>query len=254
MRHLISVSFALILALAGTVVCGAATRHVPQQYATIQAAIDAAAPGDKISVDDGVYFEHVVIPIQNIEIVGEDGAIVDGGPTGRSTAGAKGIYVAAPGATVRGMTIRNFDAGMYIDQPGSRIQANTITACNDGIIAAVFGDGVIIPAKTTIDHNGVNGNALGIVLDNCQNVTVTHNVVDSNTEIGIVLQTSTVGCTVTHNEANDNGIYGIFVEFTASGNVLSHNKAFGNVIFDAVDEILAQNLWIHNKFGTSSGI
>jgi len=43
------------IALMATSVAHAATRRVPQQYRTIQAAIDAAAPGDHIRVDRGRY-------------------------------------------------------------------------------------------------------------------------------------------------------------------------------------------------------
>ena len=51
------------LSLGALLATGAAAANlkVPQQFATIQSAVDAAAPGDKIRIADGVYDETVVV-------------------------------------------------------------------------------------------------------------------------------------------------------------------------------------------------
>ena len=46
---------ALTASIATATVANADTLHVPSQYATIQAAIDGAQPGDEVVVADGVY-------------------------------------------------------------------------------------------------------------------------------------------------------------------------------------------------------
>jgi len=51
--------FAGLAALA--VSASAATRNVPSQYATIQAAVDAAVSGDTISIANGTYNEQVTV-------------------------------------------------------------------------------------------------------------------------------------------------------------------------------------------------
>ncbi len=50
----------------------AATRSVPSQYSTIQAAVNAAVSGDTISIADGIYNEQVTIPStkSNIRLIG----------------------------------------------------------------------------------------------------------------------------------------------------------------------------------------
>ena len=52
---------------------------VPDQYSTIQAAINHANDGDTISVRAGVYYEHVVVN-KTVALVGEnkETAVIDG--------------------------------------------------------------------------------------------------------------------------------------------------------------------------------
>src|SRR6478609_454071 len=61
---------------------------------TIQAALDAAQPGDVVLVPAGTYRENVVVATDGISIVGLPGAVLDG--TG--VAGPVGIRVAPPAA------------------------------------------------------------------------------------------------------------------------------------------------------------
>jgi len=277
MRYLLSMSLTCLLIGFAVVKSDARTIHVPSQFATIQAAVDAAAPGDSIHVSGGVYANEthpdtidptqadsgVLISTQNIDIVGEDEAVL-AGPVSMPTDGVTviGIDIEAPGCTVRGLTVRNFEVGIKAGEASERVQANTVTACNVGILC-VFPP-IDETLNTTIDHNGCNGNLVGIELDGCSIVTVAHNIADNNSQIGIWLTFPTYGCTITHNEANDNGSVevpgtGIQVDAIANDtntnlpfpNLLTQNSAFGNSI-DAVDSF-GVNIWAHNKFGTQSG-
>ena len=51
--------------------------RVPQQYATIQQAINAAAEGDTIRVSAGTYREHVVVSKNNLVILGSFWQLID---------------------------------------------------------------------------------------------------------------------------------------------------------------------------------
>jgi hypothetical protein len=58
-----------------------ATIYVPDDYSTIQEAIDAAANGDSIVVRPGTYFENIVIIGKNVSLIGEKGpdfTVLDG--------------------------------------------------------------------------------------------------------------------------------------------------------------------------------
>ena len=52
------------------------TYYVPDDYSTIQAAVDAASSGDTIIVRDGTYTENVDVNKDNLAIISENGAEV----------------------------------------------------------------------------------------------------------------------------------------------------------------------------------
>ena len=80
MKKIFSILFALVLVvslgLVTTAPVLAATLHVPSEYLTIQAAIDAASPGDTIMVAAGEYDAFLVQGKENISIISTAGATV----------------------------------------------------------------------------------------------------------------------------------------------------------------------------------
>lgn len=68
MKTTVVLTLALSLTLGGDLF--AADRVVPDQYPTIQAAIDASVSGDKIYLDDGLYVEQLQVVGKNIQIFG----------------------------------------------------------------------------------------------------------------------------------------------------------------------------------------
>ena len=87
---------------------GYTVRNVPADHPTIQAAVDAAEPGDLILIHEGVYNEAVVVQTDNIVIRGIDrnAVILDGQYTeiGREN----GIIISANGVAVENLTIRGY--------------------------------------------------------------------------------------------------------------------------------------------------
>ena len=67
---------------------------VPQQYRTIQAAIDAANSGDTILVASGIYKENIQLA-DGVLLQGAGAAVttIDGGGEGRVVEGAKGSVI-----------------------------------------------------------------------------------------------------------------------------------------------------------------
>lgn len=108
---------------------------VPDTYLSIQEAINHAKPGETIYVKAGVYFEHIVIGINNLKIVGEDKSttIIDGQRTGTV------VYIKANNTVFGNFTIKNSgfnftDSGIYIDHSlKANISSNNILDSNLGI-------------------------------------------------------------------------------------------------------------------------
>ena len=82
--------------------------RVPDDYPTIQAAIDAASSGYKINVSSGTYFEHLIID-KPLKLIGEDKSttIIDGGGSGNC------VHVTADTVEISGFTIQNGTDGNF---------------------------------------------------------------------------------------------------------------------------------------------
>ena len=113
------------------------TIAVPKDQATIQAAVDAAKPGDLILISPGIYKEGVTVETKNLVIRGTDRnkVIIDGEFTREN-----GIKVLADGVAVENLTARNntangvFWTGSYEDNYVLKgYRASYVTAYNNGL-------------------------------------------------------------------------------------------------------------------------
>ncbi len=170
---------------------------------TIQAAVDAANPGDTVRVPPGIYHENVLVAKDNITIKGQSGAVLDG--TGLP--GNSGITVrsSSPSARINGfkltgLQIQNYsrngvilirvdnyqiEDGKYINNEEygifpirsshGLIRANQVSGSNDtGIYIGQSQDAVI-------KGNSVSDCTVGIEVEVSSNITVKHNTATGNT-------------------------------------------------------------------------
>jgi hypothetical protein len=70
----------LALVLASAVSASAAVLHVPADYSTIQAAVDAAGNGDRIQIAAGVYPGQVLISDKRLTLTGSAGTVLRAAP------------------------------------------------------------------------------------------------------------------------------------------------------------------------------
>ena len=138
-RRRTAIVFTLVLASAvGLLGLGAAPAAAVEDTivvtTTIQAAVDAAWPGDAVVVPAGTYREVVAVTKSGITIVGEAGAVLDGTGLGatvgvrvRSADGSRLTDFTLEGFEIRGYTVsgvllRGVDGfrlteGHYVDNP-----------------------------------------------------------------------------------------------------------------------------------------
>ena len=170
---------------------------------TIQAAVDAANPGDTIRVPPGVYRENVLVNKDNITIEGSAGAILDG----MGLPGNSGITVRAPSPTrINGFKLRGLQIQNY-----SRNGVILVRVDNYQIVGGKYIDNEeygIFPIRSTyglIDSNQVSGSDdTGIYIGQSNDAVIKNNQV-SDCTVGIEVEVSS-NIKVQDNKLMDNTI------------------------------------------------
>lgn len=179
------------------------TLRVPDDFDTIQAAVDASQPGDLVLIGEGVYYEGVNVETENIVVRGVDRnkVIIDG-----EFERDNGIKVFSNGVAIENLTVRNnngngvFFTGEYSDDASENkiltgYRASYITAYNNGLYGvyafnattgqfdnsygsghpdSAFYIGQCNPCNALIDNVESEKNMLGYSGTNSTGVTITN--------------------------------------------------------------------------------
>jgi hypothetical protein len=248
----VAVCFAVLLGLAPSRAAASSVLRVPQDYSTIQAAIDAAAPGDTVSVAAGTYSEHIDFQSKAITVAGASGAgstTIDGGGVGvvvtiNANAGETPVL---RGFTVTGGGYLGAGDGAIDTRGGpALIENNVVTAnrfCADGAITATFSAATIRNNEITNNSQAgcSGGGGAGISIGGDGTVQVLHNVITGNRQ--------------------DSGAGGIDLfaagKATVSANVIRNNVGWfgGGISFENVsDAMITNNMIVGNQAAVGGGI
>jgi parallel beta-helix repeat protein len=175
-------------------------RLVPSVYPTIQAAINAANPGDIIQVASGTYYEHVVVN-KSLTLIGESSSttIVDGNGTGIV------VRINAPDVKVRGFTLQNAGELMYSCILLGRCIGNTIS---DNILRkSAYGIEVYESNSCIIVGNKIMNNSwYGIYVHNSSNNVLHYNTIANNSCGVYITPASSLLNTFYHNNFINNPV------------------------------------------------
>jgi hypothetical protein len=140
---------------------GGTTLRVPDDHDTIQAAVDAASPGDLVLIGPGVYEEAVDVETENLTIRGLDRneVVLDGGFTLEN-----GIRVLVDGVAVENMTARNYTTNGFFWTGVTGYRGSYLTAERNGDYGVYAFDSV----KGQLEHIYASGSPdAGVYIGQC---------------------------------------------------------------------------------------
>jgi len=185
----------------------------------LQAAIDAASPGDTLQVARGVYDK---ITIQkSLNLVG-NGAVIRAGNRDAC------VNIDADNVGISGFTIRDGFYGIKLNSvSGCNISNNTVIYCAQPGIALIFSDGNTI-TRNNASFNGIVGEGwYGIYLSNSNDNLITNNVAYGNGAYGINLFPSCCNNTIRENMLHRN-MYGLYMFTDCTENLIEKNDLSRN--------------------------
>jgi parallel beta-helix repeat protein len=237
-----------------------ATITVPDDYPSIQQAIDNAVAGGVILVRNGTYYENITVnkPLSLIGITGTQQPAIDGGGV------PVAVRISADGVLLTGFNVTN--SGSYGDEfmcggiqvfgASECIIANN-TACNN----LKSGISLINANNNTVANNTCVKNEIGIRLWSWSPQTTSYNIIDNNTcsenwRDGIdswsyVFKMWTTSYNnITNNFISLNGLWnyrsGIYVG-KSNGDIVSGNTIFSNYYGLELDSSVGCMVF-HNDF------
>jgi tetratricopeptide (TPR) repeat protein len=187
------------------------TLTVPDEYPTIQAAIDAAQPGDTVYVRAGEYTESIAIS-KPLNLVGEDCTWVILQPPDSGKDVIK-IAITTGDVTIAGVKVAGGVYGIYVNgEKGTHVAISNVIASDNRYGIAVFGEGSLsLKYSFVIDNQEIglwlsNASAAvadtevlwggtGILIGSESDVTLEHNLV-GYCMWGIDTYTTTCGWTI----------------------------------------------------------
>ncbi|MHC1578119.1 MAG: PKD domain-containing protein [Candidatus Methanospirareceae archaeon] len=189
---------------------------VPDDYATIQAAVNAASPGDTIIVRDGTYCENVEISTPHLTIRSENGS-------DRTTVLAK------------------YPKDLVFNVTADFVNLSGFTATGAGSWNA--GIYLYHAAHCNISCNNAENNWYGILLSysSNNNSLTSNNANYNNNYVGILLSYSSNNNSLTSNNANYNSYYGIWLNYSCNNKIYLNN--FFNNTYSNVDSDKSKNNW-----------
>jgi len=225
------------------------TIYVPDNFTTIQQAVNAASSGDTIIVRDGTYTENVDVNTANLTIKSENGSancVVSAANSHDHV-----FYVTADYVNIIGLTVKDatyyYNAGIYLGSgvEHCNISNNTATNNYEGIELSSSSNntltnntvsnarhGILLyeSSNNNLTSNTANNNDYGIHLGDSSNNTLTNNTANSNTHTGISVHSSSNN-TLTNNTASNNSHDGIWLWSSSTNNTLTSNTASNNAYY-----------------------
>ena len=215
-----------------------------QVSSNLQAAIDAASPGDTLQVGPGVY-DKITIS-KSLNLVG-NGAVIRAGNRDAC------VNIDADNVRISGFLVRDGFYGIKLNYVlGCIVSNNTVIHCAQPGIALLFSHGNTITGNNA-SFNGIVGEGwYGIYLSNSNDNLITNNVAYGNGAYGINLFPSCRNNTIRGNVLQGN-MYGLYMFTDCSENRIEKNDLSRNtnsgldLRINCTDNLIINNTMEDNK-------
>jgi parallel beta-helix repeat protein len=153
--------------------------RVPDQYSTIQGAINAANEGDTVFVASGTYYENLYIVKNPLKLIGENASttIIDGGGVGDV------VVVSADQTEICGLTVRNSGRNPTQDVPSSGVMVYDCENVNiTNVVATDNWCGIFLycSSNDVFEKNHMTGNHFNFGVDGYELSNFIHSIDESN--------------------------------------------------------------------------
>jgi len=260
----------VVVAISAIFALGNSDITVPDQYSTIQEAIDAAEDGDVIVIDEGVYQENIDFRGKNIILTSTDPdnpavvdrTIIDGGGSGAVVSFRSGE---SEEAVLRGFTLTR-GGGLLISGGSSPVIEKNIIENNEAEVGAGI---AIFDSSPTIIDNKIIGNSGylggGIYMEESSPF-VENNMIQRNRAVhgsGVVIYSNSspvmINNSIFDNTAEHLGgglLVAIDSRPSIEGNAITDNTAGhgGGIYIEDSEPIIDQNTISGNKATNGGGL
>jgi parallel beta-helix repeat protein len=210
------------------------TLTVPDDFSTIQEAINNAADGDTVFVKAGTYYEHVVVN-KTVSLVGEDvsATIIDGNNTGHT------VNVVNDNVNITCFTVQNsgsiqmpeLDAGICLNgTEGCAISGNRLVG------TGFAGISLLNSNQNTITHNNLSGVGWGGV----HLMNSTRNLVSANAI------SDKYGGINGHVSSNHNNMTENVISNCTHG-MFYHASNYNNICGNKISAIVEEGIWLQDQ-------
>jgi parallel beta-helix repeat protein len=213
---------------------------VPDDYRTIQEAVNHASSGDTVYVRAGTYLENVIVN-KTISLIGEnkESTIIDGEEIDTV------VYVTANNVVISEFTIRNssdYESGIYVYQYSNTAISNTYITDNWSGIS------LYKSSNNTLKNNNMNGNNYNLEVWGWVLSEFIHDIDSSNT-----VNSKPVYYWVNHQNEIVPAQAG-YVALINSSNIIAknlnlENNGYGILLFNTKNSLLTDNLIKNNRYG-----
>ena len=204
---------------------------VPDDYSTIQLAVDHSEIGYSIFIRSNTYRETVIIDRPRLIIHGEskDDTIISGNGNDHVltllgdaySTEVSGVTIAGDNYVKSGI---NSNSGIYVASDYNYIWDTVITSSNIGLVFSES-DG------NYIESNIIDDNSFGIHVDsNSHGNLIYNNIITSNSRHGVYIESMSIANNIVNNTILSNEEAGIYIDGISKGNYISLNNIKNNNI------------------------